>query len=130
MTKHVMALTYEPKIKPVQVGECRQTIRKGKKFKVGDQIRLHGWSGKPYRTPWSWEAVHILQHVENILVHARGIVFIDALVRWECEWEDGPLDDLARLDFIDPPSGLALRDVLFGLNGAPDEPEEYQIIRW
>jgi hypothetical protein len=36
----------------------------------------------------------------------------------------------ATRDFIDPPTGLALRDVLFCLNRKPDAPEDYQIIRW
>ena len=31
MTKRVMAITYEPKIKPVKDGRCTQTIRTGRK---------------------------------------------------------------------------------------------------
>lgn len=46
---------------------------------------------------------------------------------WKGKWGD----ILAERDFIDPPTGEALRDVLFGLNGAPDcQGEQFQIIRW
>jgi len=47
---------------------------------------------------------------------------------WDGKWGDL----LAQKDFIDPPTGIALRDVLFKLNGGkvPTEPEKYQIIRW
>lgn len=45
-------------------------------------------------------------------------------------WDDIIIDIIAQRDFIDPPTGLALRDVLFKLNGAPSTPVEYQVIRW
>lgn len=49
-------------------------------------------------------------------------------VSWDRPW----VTTLAELDFIDPPTGEALRDVLFKLNGGkvPTEPEEHQIVRW
>jgi len=37
---------------------------------------------------------------------------------------------MAIRDYIDPPTGEVLRDVLFKLGGVPKEPIEYQIIRW
>ena len=56
MVGHVKSFTYEPKIEGVRRGEIRQTIRpKGKRpVEVGDRILFHGWTGRPYRSPWSW----------------------------------------------------------------------------
>jgi hypothetical protein len=46
-------------------------------------------------------------------------------------WDWGELDALAALDFIDPPTGEALRDVLIGKNGKiPSEGAPAQILRW
>ena len=68
--------------------------------------------------------------VENIKISDTGIMFdsIDSIQpkTWDSFWATS----MAIQDFIDPPTGEELRDVLFGLNGAPDKPEEYQIIRW
>jgi hypothetical protein len=40
------------------------------------------------------------------------------------------LDDLARRDGIEPPTGDALRDVLLGMHTIPDEGIDAQILRW
>jgi hypothetical protein len=41
------------------------------------------------------------------------------------------MDSLAARDFIDPPTGEALRDVLIGKNGKiPEEGAPAQILRW
>jgi len=130
MKKHVMPLTYAPKIEPVRSGRCNQTIRKGRRFAVGDEILLHDWIGKPYRTKWGWRMRVKVTQVINILVSGDSVVFIDQPVRYKCAWNDEPVNDLAREDYIDPPTGEALRGVLFGLNGAPDGVGEYQVIRW
>ncbi|MCK5217114.1 MAG: hypothetical protein KAJ93_04970 [Methanosarcinales archaeon] len=134
MRKLVMSLTYQPKIEPVKEGRCTQTIRKGRRVAVGDEILFHGWSGMPYRSKWDWRKRVTVTTVINIIVHEEGIArppytceFVSGPV---CHWEDNYCNELAKLDFIDPPTGEALRDVLFGLNDAPDSPEEYQIIRW
>jgi len=61
--KHVLPLTYEPKIKNVRNGVCRQTIRPvsvKKPKKVGDLVMFHGWSGKPYASPWSWRTDYFI----------------------------------------------------------------------
>ena len=125
MTKHVMAITYQPKIKPVLDGRCTQTIRAGRKASVGDEILFHGWEGRPYRSKWSWrKRVTVIQEF-SITVVDEGL--------WCLEfhnWNSAFVDMMAHDDFIDPPTGESLRDVLFGLNGAPKEPAEYQIIRW
>ena len=55
--KHILPLTYEPKIPDVRSGKCTQTIRPisyTKPKKKGDLVMFHGWSGKPYRSKWGW----------------------------------------------------------------------------
>lgn len=128
MSSHVMSMTYLPKIPAVLSGECTQTIRtKGKKQKcAGDIITLHGWSGKAYRSKWSWRKRVVVYEVIDIQISSVGMRIDGNLHAWT-SWYPGRL---AEYDFIDPPTGEGLRDVLFGLNGAPDGPEEYQIIRW
>lgn len=132
MRKLVMAITYPPKIEPVKDGRCTQTIRKGRKVSVGDEILFHGWSGRPYRSKWDWRKRVTITNVESISVSSEGVQFYDIMsmdlkpMTWDSFW----CTSLAIQDFIDPPTGEALRDVLFGLNGSPDKPEEYQIIRW
>ena len=62
-----------------------------------------------------------------------GIGYDDALRRFDgwrwCGWNSEYANDLAAKDFIDPPTGVALRDVLARLNGKLHF-EHYQIIRW
>lgn len=124
---HVMSMTYAPKIEAVKSGECCQTIRKGRRFAVGDEILIHGWSGRPYRSKWSWRKRVVVKMAEIITVSVDGVRFASPIVY---KWSNWRIDVTAALDYIDPPTGEALRDVLFGLNGAPDKPQEYQIIRW
>lgn len=55
--KHILPLTYEPKIQDVIDGKCTQTIRpiSSTKFKEkGDLVMFHGWSGQPYFSKWSF----------------------------------------------------------------------------
>ena len=128
MRKHVMSLTYPPKIEPVKDGRCTQTIRKGRKVSVGDEILFHGWAGRPYRSKWDWRKRVVVIDVYNITIDSEMITFTGD--DFSYPWTVSMAYTMAREDFIDPPTGEALRDVLFGLNGAPDGPEEYQIIRW
>ena len=128
MKKHVMALTYEPKIEPVRSGECRQTIRKGRRFSVGDSILIHGWEDRPYRSKWSWGIRVGVQKIRNISIDERGIHRASHAV--PIRWSSQTLKEIAEKDYIEPATGEELKKVLFGLNGAPTEPEPYQIIRW
>lgn len=129
MSKHVMSMTYAPKIDAVQDGRCTQTIRtmRKRKIEVGDSIRFHGWSGKAYRSKWNkpmcvtvTDVIYCFASAEGLQCNNTGII----------PWDDILIDIIARDDFIDPPTGLALRDVLFKLNGTPTIPWRYQIIRW
>jgi len=128
MTKHVKAITYAPKIEPVRDGRCTQTIRKGNKVFVNDEILFHGWEGRPYRTKWSWRKRVVVTDIYDIDIQNVGIAFTGEEGMYP--WNSSMCYTIAREDFIDPPTGEALRDVLFGLNGLPKEPQEYQIIRW
>jgi len=126
MRKQVMAITYQPKIKPVQDGRCTQTIRKGHKVSVGDIISFYMYNGR-----WISKCV-VVNNVEQIIISQDVINFYDndKLDIVGKSWSSFFGTSLAIHDFIDPPTGEALRDVLFGFYGVPDEPEEYQIIRW
>jgi len=137
MRKLAMAITYLPKISAVRSGECTQTIRavrKGHKVSVGDEILFHGWSGRPYRSKWDWRKRVTVTEVISINIDSVmgvGAPYLPKsnLLNW-MSWDSVYVTNLAVQDYIDPSTGEALRDVLFGLNGAPDDPEEYQIIRW
>jgi len=122
-----MSITYQPKIEPVQDGRCTQTIRKGDKVSVGDEILFHGWSGRPYRSKWSWRKRVTVKSVTHILVSNDGIKIRGG---WFYSWYSEKVRELAECDYIFPATGFELRKVLLDLNGAPDEPEAYQIIRW
>ncbi len=124
-------LTYEPKIEPVKQGTIWQTIRKGRKYSVGDLIRFYIWEGKPYRSKrHNITGYMILKEVWPITIFHGGISFPSSLGGDdEADWRD--LDRLAALDGIIPPTGEALRDVLIAKNGKiPSEGIETQIIRW
>lgn len=136
MAKHVMAMTYEPKIKAVLDGRCRQTIRQGEKVKTGDEILFHGWEGKPYRSKWDWRKRVVVTDVTPIAIYntdlLNGVHFPRTNPVSVFHWNHDRINRLARRDFIEPPTGEALRDVLFKLNNIKpsDESERYQIIKW
>jgi hypothetical protein len=138
MRKFVMAITYKPKIEAVRNGKCTQTIRMTDKFKVGDSILLHGWSGKPYRSKWSWRKRVTISRVINALIDIDyGSGKEEKILHLFCPfkmiisfgWDHPEADKLAALDFIDPPTGIELRNVLTKLNKAKGG-NIYQIIRW
>lgn len=127
MRKWNLSLTYAPKIEGVCDGSITQTMRVGRKYNVGDVIAFHGWSGRPYRSQWSWRTPYFpVVSVATIWMYPSGIRFGSSprIVEW------GELDWLAKRDGIAPPTGLALRDVLFGMNPMKGPAVGAQIIRW
>jgi hypothetical protein len=124
-------MTYAPKIDAVQDGRCTQTIRSMRKRKitVGDSILFHGWTDpkKPYNSKWNNRMRVTVTDVIYCFASDGGVKFENTNV---IPWDDIIIDIIAMNDFIDPPTGPALRDVLFELNGAPSTPEKYQVIRW
>ena len=134
------------------------TISKSKKHpgkiirkQVGDRVRFYRWTGRPYWSPPEYIAGYMeLENVDNVRVFQHGILFyaeafnnyfgyknknsfsdagtsLDHLLAWNTlgvQW-------VATQDFIDPPTGEALRDVLIGKNGKiPAEGAPAQILRW
>lgn len=132
MKKHVKAMTYKPKIPYIRSGECRQTIRAGDSVHEGDEILFHGWSGLPYRSKWDWRLrITVTKTIPILIDWYNGIGHDDALLHaynW-CGWNSEYANKLAVKDYIEPATGVALRDVLTGLNGKLHF-EHYQIIRW
>lgn len=147
MRRWTKAMTYKPKLDPVFEGRCTQTIRKDSHVEVGDTILFHEWTGKPYRSPWGRRLLVTVTEVIDVIIANPGIFFSPGgpwavgIVRIEKAdgtqedrimqfnpWEGDFCDQIARLDFIDPPTGIALRDVLRSKN--PHFEGEYQIIRW
>ncbi|MCD6468720.1 MAG: hypothetical protein J7L32_05380 [Thermoplasmata archaeon] len=127
MTTHIMSFTYAPKIEAVRSGECRQTIRKvrgNRRIKEGDFIIFHGWSGKPYRSPWSWRLKVKVTEVLGFEAFPEGVRLPNGYIEG---W--GYMKEYAELDHISPPTGEALKETLKKLNG-PDWGGYYNIIRW
>lgn len=121
-------LTYQPKIEPVRVGLCTQTIRLGRKYAVGDLIRFYVWEGKPYRS--KQKTITEYARIKEVY---KIVIFKDKWVgpAFTHTWQSPGSTMLARRDGIVPPTGEALRDVLIQKNGKiPDEGIEAQIIRW
>jgi len=138
MTKHWLPLTYEPKIEAVFDGSCTQSIRHrfnlGRRYSVGDYVGFHTWEGLPYRSKWGrrtklMEIVEVinLECYEETVIEYYGMDESDG---WEEHfWGDWWTDDIARRDFINPPTGIALRDVLKSFYGEFNG-QRMQIIRW
>lgn len=123
-------ITYPPKIEPIRNKKFKQTIRKGDKFIVGDRVSLFKWLGKPYRSPWAWRTEYFtLNEVIGIMIYNDGIMF-PSHGSHLFKWDHGRIDNIAKLDFIDPPKGIELGNVLKSLNKIPDTGLKAQIIRW
>ena len=131
MRKWNLPLTYAPKIQGVINGTIRQTIRPGRKFATDDLVAFHGWEGKPYRSKWSFRTPYYkLLCVFPAVIYPNGMEIdffgwgCDDIFPWDC------LDNVARADGIDPPTGEGLRDVFSSMYRIPDTGKEAQIIRW
>ena len=141
MRKHNIPLTYPPKVQAVREGKCTQTIRAGRKFKVGDLVSFHGWEGRPYRSKWSFRTPYYEIHtVWDIMVWRTGILFPEMKDHFDyspemfSEWS--LLDWLAVLDGIVPATGEELGRVIIEMNElVPTENNllgelDMQVIRW
>ena len=141
--KWSLPLTYPPKIPFVRSGECTQTIRivnrtkahpEGNWKKEGDLIRFFTWTGKPYRSKREWvvEEYKEIWLAEHIHIIPTGFLFYhNGKFQREVNWDDWEMRDIATKDYISPPTGLELRNVLVGKNGGiPEGGVDAQIIRW
>lgn len=125
MKKHVMGMTYQPKIDAVFNGACFQTIRQGLKISVGDEILFYTWTGRPYRSKWDKRLRVVVREIIDLVVDwDRGIIVNGTA--WD--WNSPAVELLAETDHIAPATGIELRNVLCGL--VSEKRFEAQIIRW
>lgn len=145
MATHILAITYQPKIAGVRDGTIRQTIRPynpQNPRQVADKLILHGWAGKPYRSPWNWrQQEQVWQAIDMVALRdvvgfwqnpITGIPFSNqsVLINY-CSWFDFAVDEIAKLDGISPPTGEELKHVLESYHGKfTDKPIQFQVIRW
>lgn len=124
---HVRPLTYAPKIQPVLEGKCTQTIRPKRLINVGDLIMFHGWSGKPYRSKWSFRTPYW-----PVICAAPILIFDSGMMRegWPDALAWDRFDDIAALDGIVPATGEELGRVLLSMHKIPADGLEAQILRW
>ena len=126
---HIMAFTAEFKIEAVKNGTCNQTIRPlGKVMKmVGDRALLHGWSGRPYRSPWNWRIQYTnIVKVDNIKFdQSRGVFFYDQ-GEW-CRWDSRTVHWLAVFDGFEGAGDMLawFKDAHGDLRG-----KWFQVITW
>lgn len=137
MAKHVMALTYAPKIEAVKRGECCQTIRRYNPERPkhpGDKLTLHTWAGRPYRSKWDWRLETTISRI--LRLYFPGIkdgVRPTASAQGESAWHisDEMLTAIAIADGIEDPSAASLRATLKRLNGIDSLiGTEWEVIRW
>ncbi len=146
MTVHITAMTYQPKVEPVKRLECRQTTRifnPENPFVVGDDILIHGWEGRPYRSPWNWRLPRMpLTQVVDMVAFRSCVAFWQnpltgkPLSSQSCAisyylWEDWIINELSRLDGIVPATGTEYKRVLEGFHAEfAESPAHFQILRW
>lgn len=111
-----IALTYSPKIPGVLSGDISQTIRINSDLLPFDWIAFHGWSGRPYRSPWSFRTPYLdVVRAEPIFIFDDGIAYEGTTAFYKVG--DPTLDRLAALDGIQPATGQELIRILHELNG-------------
>lgn len=99
--KHVLALTYKPKIADVRDGICTQTIRPcGQRPKrKNDLIMFHGWSGRPYRSKWNWRTPYWkITDVIPIQIRSDCVMINPWVVDIERKMKQEEIEDLAERD--------------------------------
>lgn len=129
--RRFLPLTYKPKIQGVMDGTITQSIRLTD-LQVGDFIAFHGWSGKPYHSPWSFRTPMMqIRHAEPITIRKDSIYFADGKIGSKpcrvavkaCD-----LDYLAALDGIEPATGEELIRILHEMYGSGTL--HGKILRW
>ena len=138
MARHVMALTYAPKIEAVKSGACCQTIRRynyERPKRPGDKLILHTWAGRPYRSQWDWRLTTTIDSVWRLRFPGiRNGITASISFNEGRDWlpTDGiGLTNIAIDDGIEDPSAESLRATLKRLNGLVSLfGTEWEIIRW
>jgi hypothetical protein len=142
MTTHIMALTYEEKIEAVKAGTCRQSVRDFKparpKF-VGEELLLHTWAGKPYRSKWDWRLrTPIVETFCIVKSIPSGWLRLGFTNKEHTNWcssmmSSEQIDDVARRDCVVPSTGAGLEAVLRKLNQMTRDQflaHVWEVIRW
>lgn len=133
-----VGFTYKPKIPAVKAGTCRQTVRMGRRFELGQVLHLFTWEGKPRHSKWGWRKDEKCVQLYDILVHVGGIscsVRIDD-VDPICKFKTGyfypwdMLDWIAKRDGIEPPTGKAMGELFRKMHKLPNEGAPAQVVRW
>jgi hypothetical protein len=134
--KHILALTYEPKIDAVRSDRCTQTIRTlnpSKQKEPGDWIMFHGWEEEPYQSKWSWRTLYWkITEVFDICIKPDGIVIPEP----EHYLDDELAEAIAKMDgFKDFPDMYQQFVKMYGdvFNGPFNDPFDhkfFQVIRW
>ena len=137
MSRHVIAFTYEPKIKGVRAGTITQTIRPPRKrpIKKGDTLLLHGWEEQPYRSKWSWRMEVVCSEIINIeMDYFWGIRYEGG--GWErlsVPWDSRIVNVLAIMDGITPgeccSAGVEMKNLFRDMYGVLFR-KKFQIIQW
>ena len=137
MTVHTMGFTYAPKEPAVRDGICRHTFRKEndkRPKKAGDELLMHGWTGRPYRSPWSWRRREVIKRLTHYRMSLSGIYqgdieILDAagerltLLAGRPSmhvWGSAYARRLAVLDHIEPATGYELCGVLMDMGTIVD----------
>jgi len=122
MSHHLMRMSYEPKNEAVFSGKCRQTIRKGRDYAVGDTLEIYESDGNTPNLATRSVKAKVVE-VMPIAITSHGIGTL--------MWTSRLMDHIAKKDGIDPPTGIELKRVLESFYGAfPPEGVEAQIVRW
>ena len=132
MAHHMLPMSYKPKKDAVFAGRCKQSIRLGRRFAVGDTLTIFEWQGKPRHSKWGRRIPATVTSVVDILLCR------DQIMTERCSfprlgsvlpWTDRDADQVAAADGIDPPTGPELKRVLESYHG-PLTGQPAQILRW
>lgn len=113
---------FKPQFAPlVESGQKRQTVRPTPKRipRIGDDMSLREWSGKPYRSPQRELRKAKLTDIRRIIIHDDGIHFENAqrMKFRESGIEDRILNDFAKADGFE--CWQAMRDWFAQQHGLP-----------
>jgi hypothetical protein len=136
--KHIMAMTYKPKVDAVFDGKCKQTTRMGWKVSVGDSALFHEWLGKPYYSKWGRRLDVTIPRVFNCYLYESWMTFPrPSLLPFHVRWDSSQMSTIAVLDGIAPEGrdpinlGPTYKKVLKELNGIKTfHGEKAQIMNW
>ena len=127
--KHILPLTYKPKIPDVRSGKCTQTIRPVSNVKpkqIGDWVMFHGWSGKPYCSKWNWRTPYWkIMYTLPIYFEEEDILFNDITDR---EFTLEQCDEIAVLDGFEDFSHML--EEFLDMYGKKTYDITFKIIRW